>query len=105
MFIVYLMTWVVLLVVVAVSGSDKAAGELGPKASALAQLIIYGSIAVVVAAGWALNRFNRRVFPLASFLIGQERRRFETWEKVRWTVVVGLGVAVLGSLPATFLAW
>jgi hypothetical protein len=69
---------------------------------------IMGSVIGVIAMGIAwlcvkkLNRFWQRFFPLAVFMIGQEIKKFEETEKVRWGIIVasfvGFAVTFISAL-------
>ena len=48
--------------------------------------------------GWGLICLRDRYFPLALFRIGQEARRFETDDKVRWTIMIGFAVSLIASI-------
>jgi len=90
----YLLLWFGFLIVVAfkwvpVDGSK----EQNPSGSALAQLIIFGGIAVLFALGIVLNRFRDSVFPCALFLIGQGKARFQHLERCQWGIVIAFIVS------------
>ena len=65
-------------------------------------ILITGFIGVV-AAGWGLNKIREKLFPLVTFAIGQGKRSYETLEKVRWGVIVALGVSLGAGLLLSFL--
>lgn len=47
--------------------------------------------------GWVLNVLSRRVFPMASFCIGEGKKRYGVMENVRWVVVIGFTVGIAAS--------
>lgn len=65
--------------------------------------IVLAAFGLVGLTFWGLHRLRSRYFPLAIFKIGQETRRFETDEKVRWTIMIGFAVSVVASVVVS--AW
>jgi hypothetical protein len=92
--IVYLLLWFGLLIAVAFKWIPVQASKEGnASGSAMAQLIVYGGIAVLFAMGIALNRFRDILFPRAVFLIGQGKARFQQLERFQWGVVIAFIVS------------
>lgn len=73
------------------------------KAAVLILLIVFGVLAGTIALPFGLNRLRRRVFPRATFSIGQGVPRFELAERFRWVVVVGMFVSVLAGLVTAYM--
>jgi hypothetical protein len=73
------------------------------KDALLILFVVFGAFAGTIALPFWLNRLRRRVFPRATFSIGQGERRFELAEKFRWVVVVGLFVSVLAGLVTAYM--
>ena len=67
------------------------------------QAVAYTMIAGAIGAGWLLNRLRERIFPVATFEMGQGKRRHELLEKVRWGVVVAFIVSLVSGLLLVFL--
>ena len=71
------------------------------RGGALAGLVILGAALLNTAAIFALVWFTSKLFPRATFAIGQGLSRYNVLEKIRWTIVIGFfvslaaGVAVL----------
>ena len=98
-FLAYLLLWCGLLIVVAFRWVPvDLAEEPNPSASALAQLVIYGGIAVLITVGIVLNRFRDSVFPRAVFLIGQGKSRFQHLERIQWGIIVAFFVSFAAGL-------
>lgn len=57
-------------------------------------------IAVWKIVKYAIIRPKRLIFPMGSFLIGEERRRHEEKEKLRWGVTFTCGASLLGMIGA-----
>ena len=65
--------------------------------------IFFTVVLGVIVAGWGLNKIREKLFPLVTFAIGQGKRSYETLEKVRWGVIVALGVSLGAGLLLSFL--
>ncbi len=61
--------------------------------------LLLGSLILVIV--WVLVRSWRGVFPRGLIAIGQVQKRHETREMVRWVVVIGGLVSIVGSMVAT----
>ena len=60
--------------------------------------ILTGVIALFPASIWTLNLLRRRFFPAAVFAIGQESKRFQIDDKIRWTLIGGFLVSFAASI-------
>ena len=54
--------------------------------------------AIVFCLSWLLNKLKTRVFPIATFALGQGEQRYHLDEKIRWTIVIGFIVSLIASL-------
>jgi len=83
------------------SGTHHPATSLKKALEALAIVVavIGGIAAVILAIAW----LRKRLFPVATFAIGQGLSRHQHNEQIRWVVIVGFVVAVGASIVATFL--
>lgn len=61
---------------------------------------LFGAVAFLI---WVLNRIRNRVFPAATFAIGQGEGRHQFDEKIRWVVIIGFLVSTFASLVVAFL--
>ncbi len=59
---------------------------------------IFGGLVLLV---WGLNKLRRRYFPVAVFSIGQEVKRYETDEKIRWSIIFAFLVSLTASIIVT----
>lgn len=80
------------------SGGDGTRPELGVEQAALLTAMSLMLVALGALIVWLPNRLLRRFFPIATFAIGEGKRRHESDEKIRWAVFMGLGVSVGGSI-------
>ena len=92
---------VVLLTALGLVGTDDRSSD----PTARGQALLYTVIGVVVVIGWLLNKARERRFPMTTFALGQGKRRYQTLEKVRWTVVVGFIVSVGAGVVVLALPW
>lgn len=69
-----------------------------PRAEATAYAVMIGGMAVVLIGAILLNRVRDRLFPLATFALGQGVERYRRAELWRWTVVIGFLVSVAASV-------
>jgi len=60
-------------------------------------------IGATLALCWGIIALLNRFFPVATFAIGQGDARHQFNEKVRWVVIVGFLVSVIGSIVAAIL--
>ena len=58
----------------------------------------------LVAAAFALNWLRDRLFPSGVFAIGHGMERYRTQDTIRWVVVIGLGISILGSALVSLVA-
>lgn len=72
--------------------------EDDPSQSAVAQLVVFGGIALLIGVGILLNRFRDRVFPRAVFLIGQGRARFKHLERFQWGFIIAFVASFAAGL-------
>ncbi len=85
----YFILWSILLIVVAFKWLPvDSSKEVDSSNSALAQLVVYGGIALLLAIGIALNRFRDLFFPHAVFSIGQGKARFKHLERIQWGIII-----------------
>lgn len=61
---------------------------------------VLGGIAAVI---WAIAWLRKRLFPVATFAIGQGLSRHQHIEQIRWVAIVGFVVGVGASIVATIL--
>ena len=59
-----------------------------------------GSIALVI---WSIAWIRNKLFPIATFAIGQGLSRHQYHEQIRWVVIIGFVVGVVASIVATML--
>ena len=69
-----------------------------PLTSRRAQVIVVTAIAGISVLPWGLSKIRDRLFPRATFAIGQGKRRHENLEKVRWGVIIAFGVSLAAGL-------
>ena len=69
-----------------------------PITSRRAQVIVVTTIAGISVLPWGLSKIRDRLFPRATFAIGQGKRRHENLEKVRWGVIIAFGVSLAAGL-------
>ena len=69
-----------------------------PATSRRAQVIVVTAIAGISLIPWGLSKIRDRLFPRATFAIGQGKRRHENLEKVRWGVIIAFGVSLAAGL-------
>ncbi|MGH8544552.1 MAG: hypothetical protein ACREX3_13180 [Gammaproteobacteria bacterium] len=87
-------TVAILAVALGFSGtSDESTGS-----TARGQALVYTMIGGVIAVGWILNKLREELFPSVTFAVGQGKRRYETLQKTRWSVIVGFGISLLAGL-------
>lgn len=65
--------------------------------------IVAGGIGALVGLTWLLNRIRKRLFPIAVFAIGQEASRYNTDDKIRWTIIIGFIVSLSASIVVAFI--
>jgi hypothetical protein len=85
-------------ILVALEVVQTSSGESDTQVEALARLLVFGIIGVLLFLGWLMNKFRNVVFPSGTFVIGHEAKRHKTLDKVRWTVVVGSALALTFSM-------
>ena len=73
-----------------------------PRSEARSALLGFGVPVVFIGLAWLLHRARNWLFPIGSFVLGSGKARYDVLEKVRWTVVVGFVVSVVGSFVAAF---
>jgi hypothetical protein len=77
---------------------DLPSGPLPKEQMEWLRSAVFLSLAATWPAAWIQNKIRARVFPDACFAIGQGLRHYETQEKIRWIVVIGLAVSVAAGL-------
>jgi len=64
----------------------------------MAQILAIVGPTLLFFAGVVVDHFRGRIFPMATFEIGQGSGRHSTLEAVRWTVVIGFLVSIAAGL-------
>ena len=99
--------WVILMLALIafelVPANSASESAQDPRVVALATLVSYAAIGVTFISIGVLARLRDRLFPVGAFAIAQGKSRHELLEKIRWAVVVGLMVSVLGGAIGSVL--
>jgi len=92
---------ILLLQIMAPSDMPRPAVPLRKALNILAIVVtVIGLISAVI---WRVAWLRKRFFPVATFAIGQGLARHQHYEQVRWVVIVGFLVSVVGSIVAAVL--
>ncbi len=100
----YIITWVPILLLLGAVGLGMI--RLGQSQNSASNAdtgrgVLIGIAPVVL--GIVVNATRGRLFPIASFLVGQGKKRDRNIELARNLLAIGLVVSILGSLVATWL--
>jgi hypothetical protein len=98
----YLALYFLLLAVLLIM---RLTGRIGPIKDEGAESwgFIFGAWIVVFAVLGALDCIKSKLFPRATFAIGQGLNRYQVLEKIRWTVVIGLSVGLAANVAVLFV--
>jgi hypothetical protein len=77
--------------------------EFNPLKTLVAIGITSGVFIVLAGLVWSLNRIRKCLFPIAVFAIGQEATRYNIYDKIRWTIIIGFIVSLSASLVVAFI--
>ncbi len=72
--------------------------EVSSSSAVLAIVATLGLFATLFLSAWIVGRLRNKIFPIATFAIGQGRVRNELIDKIRWAVVIGSAVSVFASI-------
>jgi hypothetical protein len=95
------MVLMLLFYIMSPSNAPKPAVPLTKALSILAIMVIV--IGLIGAAILGVYWVRKRLFPTATFSIGQGLSRHQYYEQVRWAVIVGFVVSVVASIIAALL--
>lgn len=82
------------------SGTPNPATPLKKAIGIIIAMAVVGSISAVI---FAADGLRKRLFPVATFAVGQGLSRHQHNEQIRWVVIVGFVVALCASIVTTIL--
>ncbi len=102
-FLLFVFTWLVCYIGVAIYGPEKSADTISPKNQAILTLVAYGGMGLYIGCTYVIYKSQKFVFPHGTFAIGQETSRYETMEKWRWSLLMGFVASLLASIAIIWL--